>query len=153
MSIGNIIIRLVEMRDEAEWMRMRASLWPDMTTARNRQETSAYRRSRASAVFVAERDDGRLGGFLEAAPRPHADGCESSPVGYIEGWYVDPDLRGRGLGRKLVEAAENWAINQGYCEMASDCHLGNDVSFKSHLRLGYEEADRLVHFCKRLRRG
>lgn len=152
MTIGNILIRLVETRDESEWMRMRAALWPDMTASRNRQETATYRSSWDCAVIVADRGDGRLGGFLEAGSRPHADGCESAPVGYIEGWYVDPDLRRRGVGRKLVEAAENWAMNQGYSEMGSDCHMENDVSFKSHLSLGYQEAERLIHFCKRLKR-
>jgi aminoglycoside 6'-N-acetyltransferase I len=69
-------------------------------------------------------------------------------VGYIEGWYVAPDLRGMGIGRRLVQAAEDWARSNGCREMASDCTLDNDLSLRAHLALGYEETERLVHFRK-----
>ena len=57
-------------------------------------------------VFVAERPGGGLCGFLEAALRSRADGCDSTPVAYIGGWYVDEDVRRHGVGRALVEEAE-----------------------------------------------
>src|SRR5258708_2687361 len=78
------------------------------------------------------RPEGGLCGFLEAALRSRADGCETTPVGYIEGWYVDPDVRRRGIGRALVEAAEAWAKSQGCRQMASDAELWNDVSHQVH---------------------
>ena len=71
-----------------------------------------------------------------------------SPVGYIEGWFVDEDLRQLGVGRALVEAAEDWARALGLREMASDTFISNDVSLKAHLALGYEEKERLIHFAK-----
>ena len=101
-------------------------------------------------VFVVDRGNGLLGGFLETGTRNHADGCDASPVGYIEGWYVDADLRQAGWGGRLVEAAEAWARSRGYAEMASDCLLDNDVSLKAHSALGYVEAERLIHFRKTL---
>jgi len=45
--------------------------------------------------------------------RNYAEGCETSPVAFIEGWYVDPDVRQSGLGGKLIDAAENWARAEG----------------------------------------
>ena len=103
------------------------------------------------AVFVAERDDGSLAGFLEIGSRNYAEGCATSPVAYLEGWYVEPDARGSGLGRRLVEAAENWAMTRGYREMASDTQLGNSTSLKAHDALGYEEVERQICLMKRLR--
>src|SRR5262249_39023821 len=76
-------------------------------------------------VLVAERPTGGLCGFVEASIRPFVDGCTTRPVGYVEGWFVDPDVRRQGVGRKLVTAAEEWAAGQGCVEMASDALLGN----------------------------
>ena len=89
-----------------------------------------------------------LAAFLEVGTRPFADGCWTSPVGYLEGWYVDEDLRGQGVGRALVLAAEEWARQQGLTEMASDTDLANEAGLRAHLALGYEESDRLIHFAK-----
>jgi aminoglycoside 6'-N-acetyltransferase I len=63
---------------------------------------------------------------------------------------VDEHLRGQKLGRQMVHAAEQWAREKGMTEMASDTWLENQASIAAHWRLGYEEADRLVHFVKRL---
>jgi aminoglycoside 6'-N-acetyltransferase I len=94
--------------------------------------------------------NGQLGGFLEASLRRYADGCSTSPVGYIEGWYVDDDVRRQGVGRQLVKTAEHWALVQGCREMASDCEIDNEVSFRAHLAIGYAEVERLIHFQKPL---
>ena len=102
------------------------------------------------AVLVADRGDGRLAGFVEIGSRDYAEGCASSPVAYLEGWYVDPDVRGRGLGRRLQRAAEAWAVAHGYTEMASDAELHNDASLAAHIALGFEEIERQVCLKKRL---
>lgn len=82
--------------------------------------------------------------------RDYAEGCGSRPVGYLEGWYVIPEARRRGIGRALVEAAEAWARARGCTEMASDTELANRLSQMAHSRLGYEETERLVHYRKSL---
>ena len=102
------------------------------------------------AVFVAARSGGSLAGFIEIGSRNYAEGCESTPVAFLEGWYVDPDVRRSGLGRRLVRVAEDWATLNGFSEMASDTELENDVSLKAHLSLGYEEVERQICFRKKL---
>jgi aminoglycoside 6'-N-acetyltransferase I len=144
-----MIIRLAQPADFPEWLRMRQALWPDCPESDHLQEMGAYfLPGSVDAIFVAERPSGGLGGFLEASLRKYADGCSTSPVGYIEGWYVDADLRRQGVGGQLVMAAEAWAGSQGCTEMGSDCLLENDISLSAHLSLGYEEAERLIHFRK-----
>ncbi len=146
-----IQVRPVEAGDMEEWLRMRLALWPDDRLLRHQNEMREILSNPQEFItFVAERPAGGLGAFLEASLRRYADGCDSSPVGYIEGWYVDPDLRRLGIGRQLVQAAEGWAASRGCQEMGSDCELENQVSWSAHLALGYQEAERLIHFCKRL---
>jgi aminoglycoside 6'-N-acetyltransferase I len=148
--MSKIIIRRATHEDEPEWLRMRLLLWPDGTPEGFSTEMNDLLADSLSPVFVAVRSNGKLGGFLEAGARKYAEGCETSPVGYIEGWYVDEDMRERGIGKALVHAAEEWARSQGLTEMASDTWLDNEVSIQAHLKMGYEEAERLVHFVKKL---
>ena len=143
-----MMIRPVEERDFDEWLRMRLTLWPDQSADDLRAEMATLRADESTATFVADRGDGTLGGFVEAGQRKYAEDCDTSPVGYIEGWYVDADLRGQGIGRALVRAAEQWAIAQGFTEMGSDTWIDNEVSYRAHLAIGYEEAERLIHFRK-----
>ncbi len=145
-------IRPIEAADFDEWLRLRLALWPDHTADEHRAEMQQIAGDSLSPVFVADRSNGRLGGFLEAGLRKYADGCDTSPVGYIEGWYVDADVRQQGVGRALMQAAEQWAITQGCAEIASDCLIDNDVSYRAHLAIGYLETERLIHFKKDLRR-
>ena len=79
------------------------------------------------------------------------EGTETSPVGYLEGIYVRPLCRGQGIARLLVETCQQWAIQAGCREFASDCELTNEESRKFHLAVGFEEANRIICFTKKLR--
>ena len=144
-------IRHAAHNDQSEWLRMRSTLWPHASAEEHRAEMAEQLADeKLFAVLVADRGNGQLAGFLEASLRRYADGCDTSPVGYIEGRYVDGDLRRQSVGGQLVKAAEQWARDRGCREMASDCDINNDVSFRSHLAIGYAEVERLIHFRKSL---
>ena len=135
---------------------MRAALWPDANVEELRLEVARYFVARGESllphcVFVAE-DHGKVVGMLELSLRPYADGCDSSPVPFIEGWYVAPDARRAGVGGALVKAAERWALENGYTEMASDAVIENTDSERAHKALGFEEVERAIRFRKELRR-
>ncbi len=136
--------------DKSDWVRMRQGLWPEAPLEYLTYDLDDRLADPNYAVFIAFDAEGKRVGFIEAGLREYGEGCETSPVGYIESWYVDEHLRGQKLGRDLVRAAEQWAREKGMVEMASDTWLENEVSIAAHLRLGYEEAERLVHFVKRL---
>jgi aminoglycoside 6'-N-acetyltransferase I len=136
--------------DWSEWLRLSCALFPQYPEADLARGMRDWRARADAEVFVLERGEGALAGFLEVGARPYADGCETSPVGYIEAWYVDPDVRRHGHGRALVAAAERWARERGYREMASDAQLDNLVGHAAHRRAGYEEVDRIVQFRKSL---
>ena len=130
---------------------MRSALWPESPDDHPPEvDNFLARPDQFSATFVAESDDGSLCGFLEAGTRSYAEGCVSSPVGYIEGWWVDPEHRRMGVGAALVDAAEEWAKSLGLSEMASDADISNIISHNAHRALGYAEAQRIVCFRKPL---
>lgn len=147
-----MLIRPYQPSDWSEWLRMTRALFPGDSTEADQAEMRATLARTDAAVFVLERPaGGKLAGFVEAGARSIVDGCSTSPVGYVEAWYVDPDARRSGHGRALLEAAEAWARERGYQEMGSDALIDNLVSHKAHERSGYVEVDRVVTYRKDLR--
>ena len=144
-------IRPARPDDEPHLAPLRRALWPEVPADENRDELRVLLQNpEAGTAFVAVDDDGTLLGFVEASLRGTAEGCVTSPVGYVEGWYVRPEARHRGLGRALLGAAEGWAAACGCREMASDTEVANTVSQNAHGRCGYEPVGTLVHFTKLL---
>lgn len=138
--------------DRQELVRLRVALWPDCSAAMHRYEMRAYARpSRVRGILVLDRGDGRLGGFIELSIRPRVDGSMSDRLGYIEGWYAEPDLRGRGWGRKMIRAAEAWTVARGLTELGSDAELPNREGIAAHRACGFHETFRLVLFLKQVR--
>jgi aminoglycoside 6'-N-acetyltransferase I len=129
---------------------MRLGLWPEAPADYLSLDLDKLLKDENSAVFLAADVHGKLVAFIEVGLRDYAEGCETSPVGYILAWYVDAHVRGQKLGRELLRVAEAWAREKGCSEMASDTWLDNEASIQAHLKMGYYEVDRLVHFVKRL---
>ncbi len=151
MTEKNFRIRPLRQSDIAEWFRLRKLLWEGSSDEEHKAEMrDIYEHKETQLVLVAETEDKKLVGFLEASIRPFVEDCHSDHVGYLEGWFVENDYRKKGIGRKLVRTAENWARGKNCTEMASDSEIGNDLSLKAHQNLGYEETSRLVHLRKDL---
>jgi aminoglycoside 6'-N-acetyltransferase I len=141
-------VRRAEAGDRAEHGRMRAALWPDEDAAELAAEVAPLLEDPTQVAFVAERDDGGLCGFAEASVRRFANSNDESPCAFLEGWWVDPDVRRTGVGRALVAAVEDWARAQGFHELGSDALLDNTLSHQAHRALGFEERERVVYFRK-----
>lgn len=143
-------IRRATAADQPEWLRMRQMLWYHLPAEYLQLDMDAILADRKRAVFVASNADGNLVAFVETSLRDYAEGCQTSPVGYIDAWYVDENIRGQKLGREMILTAENWAREKGCTEMGSDTWLENEASIEAHRKTGYFEVDRLVHFIKKL---
>lgn len=138
-------------KELSEYHRMRHTLWPaheinDLYDEMLKilSERTFYKNELSWTTFVAVREKGDLCGFIEITLYPELDFTTSKPVGFIEGWYVDEDLRKSGIGRGLVDAAIDFIRSQGCTEIASDVESDNLVSQAAHLRLGFKEAKRDV---------
>ena len=143
-------IRRATHEDKESWARMRQFLWPEAPLEYLGYDLDEILSDPRQAAFVALRADGSLVAFIETSLREYAEGCETSPVGYIEAWFVAENIRGQKLGREMIITAENWAREHGCTEMGSDTWLDNDASIQAHKKTGYYEVDRLVHFLKKL---
>ena len=145
-------VRRVNSGDRNEWARMRDSLWPGSLEEHLDQIDKYFSKGETDVVevLVLGRCNGALGGFIELNLRNYAAGSQSTKVPYVEGWYVDGDLRGCGYGKQLMQAGETWAIENGFDELASDAVLDNSDSIAAHNALGFEEVERIVCFIKQL---
>jgi aminoglycoside 6'-N-acetyltransferase I len=152
-------IRLTQPSDAAELARLYFALWQDSSVETHRRELDALLEGKPPSTLplinlVAEISDGHLIGFLQASLRSHADGCDPSrPVGFIEGWYVAPEYRKQGIGRRLLATAEDWARSLGCLEMASDTQIDNHTSQIVHQVLGYDVVDRCAIFANSFEGG
>lgn len=132
---------------------MRHALWPEEPLELHEREIALYfgaDRRHLQHALVAKRGDGGLCGFVELNERGYVDGCDTSPVPYIEGLYVDTDHRRRGIARALIAAAEAWARARGRSELASDCVADNDASLAFHRAAGFEFTRHAVNLRKPL---
>lgn len=151
MAEQNFIVRPLKDGDLEGWLVLRRHLWDEVSEDEHKSEMmDILDHTDSQFVVIAESGDGKLVGFLEASIRPFVEDCHTDNVGYLEGWFVEPEFRMHGVGRHLVKAAENWARKRGCTEMASDAEIGNDLSLEAHQKLGYEETSRLVHLRKDL---
>lgn len=125
-------------------------LWPEHEWAELRSEFEELLTSEKDKVCLAAMDD-RYIGFLHMSLRfDYVEGSSSSPVGYVEGIYVDENYRNQGVSRKLVEAGEVWAKSKGCKELGSDTGWDNQVSQAFHQKIGFKEAGRIVAFIKEI---
>lgn len=148
-----MIVRRATKDDTDAWSGMRAALWPDGSVNEHRMEVVALIESGfdKSAAFVALDENGCAIGFAEAALRhDYVNGCDTSPVAFLEGIYVSPGYQGKDVGRKLALAVRGWAREQGCTELASDALIDNHASHAFHAAIGFVETERVVYFRQAL---
>jgi aminoglycoside 6'-N-acetyltransferase I len=128
---------------------LREALWPDddLTEA----DAEAILAEPELLVLVARTEAGEAIGFAEAAIRhDYVNGCDTSPVLFIEGIYVAPKHRGHGIARALADRAGQWGRAFGCSEFASDALLENSDSHAFHAAIGFAETERVVYFRRAL---
>lgn len=143
-----ITLRKMESADRDGWIRLRKAFWPDCPESRHELEMDQIL-CNDGMVFMAESSSQGLVGFAEISlRRDHVEGSNTTPIPYLEGWYVDPVFRGQGIGKELMRSVEGFALQAGFTELASDTEIINVKSIEIHTHLGFKETGRTVHFIK-----
>ena len=151
MSSKTVIERCSSL-NQPGWLELRLALWPDATADDHRgyMAISLAQPERYLQLMVYDERRQPLG-FIEGSIRSdYVNGTASSPVGFVEGVYVVPAWRRKGIARRLFAAIGDWALARGCRELASDALLDNEVSQRAHLALGFRETERVVYFARPL---
>ena len=128
-------IRVYRDTDWSDWLRLSLALFPEYSAEELDAGMREHRARSDAEVFVAEREDGSVAGFVEVGSRPYADGCDTSPVGYIEAWYVDPDVRREGYGRPAPERVAPPCPLFGRCGGCQWQHVPRGVQLEAKRRI------------------
>lgn len=148
----SIQIKMAESSDLVAVAELAQQLWQHHTVEELYGEMAEYLSS--GAIFLAwetEGDKMKEVGFAQCSLRhDYVEGTSKSPVGYLEGIFVLPAYRRCGISQKLLQACQEWAKQQGCCEFASDCELENKESLCFHLACGFQEANRIICFVKKI---
>lgn len=147
------IIEIGTIKDLEPWAQLRAALWPHHSLEDHRAELArSFLSGNGKALgFIARSDANEVVGFAEATLRhDYVNGCTSSPVLFLEGIYVRPADRRKGIARLLCNATDEWGHSLGCLEFASDALFKNPASHALHAALGFAETERVVFFRKLL---
>ena len=91
------IVRQMGTSDRPIWAEMRTALWPDETPLTHAKMVDELLGDKDSLSLVAEETDGAAVGFAEIAIRKYANGCDTRPVAFLEGIWVNPQFSGKVL--------------------------------------------------------
>jgi len=115
-------VRKVAPADASVWESLRRDLWPDGAEDHAAEIAMFFAGTLEEpiAVQVAESSAGAIVGFVELSIRTDVAALEGTRVGYVEGLYLTPEVRGLGIARKLLQVSRSWARQQKCTAFASD---------------------------------
>lgn len=144
------MIKKATNRDSRVLAEMAVQMWGSHTIDELEAEFTETLNDKQSAFFIECVNNVPVG-FAQCGLRTdYVEGTESSPVGYLEAIFVKKDFRNNGYAKELLLACETWAKSIGCTEFASDCELDNIGSLKFHIAMGFDEANRIICFKKRI---
>ena len=144
------MIKKATVNDASYVAKLAIQMWEDNTIEGLTADLAEIIASPESAVFLLYDGEKEIG-FAQCQLRhDYVEGTDSSPVGYLEGIFVEESYRNKGCAKELLKHCEAWAKDMDCREFASDCELDNTGSLAFHLKMGFEEANRVICFTKRL---
>ena len=137
-------------KESIKTAKLMKQLWPQLTDKETIDEVKRYTNGKNTAIFTEVEGNTIVGLALCSLRFDYVEGCKYSPVGFLEGIIVDEEYRLKNIAKNLCTKCEEWAKNKGCKEFASDCTLTNTNSIIFHLNIGFQEANRIIHFKKNL---
>lgn len=145
-----MIIRKATVADAGAVAHLAVQMWDSHAQEDLAVEFAELLTREDAAVFLSMEGEVPVGFSQCQLRHDYVEGTASSPVGYLEGIFVETPYRNKGCAKMLLAACQNWAKEQGCSEFASDCELANSQSLLFHLSCGFQEANRIICFTKKL---
>lgn len=144
------MIKIAQKEDAIVIAKLAVQMWCEHTVSELEQDFSDLIGSDHAAIFL-KYVDGKPVGFAQCQLRTdYVEGTHSSPVGYLEGIFIEKAYQNCGYAKELLVECEKWAKEKKCTEFASDCELDNEDSLHFHLAMGFEEANRIICFRKEI---
>ncbi len=144
------MIKIATKDDAVEVAKLAIQMWEDNSVEGLTEEFIELIEKDDAQIFIKFVQDKAVG-FAQCQIRyDYVEGTETSPVGYLEGIFVADEYRGKRFSKELLSECQRWAKGKGCSEFASDCELDNVTSLKFHMAMGFEEANRIICFTKKL---
>lgn len=141
-------IRKAQKVDADTLAELAIQMWSGHTVSELKEKFEEITQNENAVCFIKYIETKAVG-FAQCQLRTdYVEGTRSSPVGYLEGIFVEAEHRNSGYAKELLRECEKWAKEKGCTEFASDCELNNDDSFSFHKAMGFEEANRIICFRK-----
>jgi len=146
-GVDTVAIRRARAEDATRLAQLSAVLGYPVKPEILRDRLNRLIESSRDVVLLAELPEAGTVGWIHGAEQ---DLLESDRRCEILGLVVDPEHRGKGIGRRLVEAVERWAEQRGLKQMAVRSNVTRLESHPFYERLGYVRAKTQHAYRKRL---
>lgn len=144
------MIRKATVQDPPLLARLAMNVWKESSLKELVAEFEQMTKSNDAVAFILFIEEQAVG-FAQCQLRhDYVEGTNTSPVGYLEGIFVEKEFRHRGYASELLLKCEDWVKTKGCLQFASDCELDNIDSLAFHLKVGFTEANRIICFTKQL---
>jgi GNAT superfamily N-acetyltransferase len=133
-QVNSLSIRSARLEDAIALADLAGQLGYPSTVAQIRKRFRILaEKSEENAVFVAESDGNILGWVHAHIYKLLVDDPETE----IGGLVVDESMRGYGVGEKLMQAAEDWAREQGCVSVYLRSNIIRTGAHEFYKRIGY----------------
>jgi GNAT superfamily N-acetyltransferase len=144
---SRITIREAQPRDYARMAELSGQLGYNSTGEVIARRLSEMLESGEHAVFVAETAEGEIAGWVGV----YVFRCvEADARSEISGFVVDERMRSAGIGRLLLDRAEEWGRQKNCAEAGVRCNVIRERAHAFYVRHGYKVTKTQKSFRKTL---
>jgi len=150
MNIKMIAFRKATIKDKEQVAHLMTLLHDDLPLQEALEEYDYFLEK---GVFFIACDGDKIVGYVHGVIRTdYVEGSEQYrdvKVGYIESLFVLPEYHNKGIAKKLCAMLEEWSIEKGAKEFASDAYADNKDSIEFHKAIGFTVSKPIVGFIKK----